>query len=77
MDFEKESPAFELLGEKNIKPITWTELKESSINKTWSIGEEIVEEATIIFKDKGGVLIRFTHKENNITDVFLNYFHFF
>ena len=69
MDFEIEQPAFTLNDKDTIKNVSWNELKKAEAGKTWSN----CEEATIIYKDEIGALIRFIDEYN---EVYLNYFHF-
>ena len=63
--FTQEQPLFHI-GQK---PITWTTIKQSTVNTTWSDGND---EATIIFKDKYGAFIRFIIEN----EVYLEYYHF-
>ena len=51
------------------KNVSWDELKKAEIGKTWINNEE----ATIIYKDEIGALIRFV---DAFGEVYLNYFHF-
>ncbi|WP_299522809.1 hypothetical protein [uncultured Methanobrevibacter sp.] len=69
MDFEIEQPAFTLNAGDNYEHVSWNELKKAETGKTWSNGEE----ATIIYKDEIGALIRFI---DEYKEVYLNYFHF-
>jgi hypothetical protein len=64
-----EQPAFTLNDKDTIKNVSWNELKKAEAGKTWSN----CEEATIIYKDEIGALIRFIDEYN---EVYLNYFHF-
>lgn len=66
-DFMEEPPAFTI---KN-HIVSWEDLKKSQINTTWQSNDE-TENATIIFKDKFGALIRFHIFE----DFFIEYYHF-
>lgn len=65
--FIKEPTAFTIANEN----ISFTTLKENNIGKTWSNEQE---QATIIFKDDLGVVVRFTDKIDNYTTC--EYFHF-
>lgn len=69
MDFEIEQPAFTLINKKTVLNVSWNELKKAEIGKTWINNEE----ATIIYKDEIGALIRFV---DAFGEVYLNYFHF-
>jgi len=69
MDFEIEQPAFTLNDKETYKNVSWDELKKAEIGKTWINNEE----ATVIYKDEIGALIRFV---DAIGEVYLNYFHF-
>lgn len=69
MDFEIEQPAFTLNDKETYKNVSWDELKKAEIGKTWINNEE----ATVIYKDEIGALIRFV---DAFGDVYLNYFHF-
>ena len=69
MDFEIEQPAFTLNDKETYKNVSWDELKKAEIGKTWINNEE----ATIIYKDEIGALIRFV---DAFGEVYLNYFHF-
>ncbi|WP_299523210.1 hypothetical protein [uncultured Methanobrevibacter sp.] len=64
-----EQPAFTLNNKDNYKPVSWNELKKAETGKTWNNGEQ----ATIIYKDEIGALIRFI---DEYKEVYLNYFHF-
>lgn len=68
-NFTIEQPAFTLNPEKPLH-VTWNDLKQSSNGVKWTIEDE---EATIIYKDTMGVLIRFIDKYD---EVYLEYFHF-
>ena len=69
MDFEIEQPAFTLINKKTVLNVSWNELKKAEIGKTWINNEE----ATVIYKDEIGSLIRFV---DAFGEVYLNYFHF-
>lgn len=69
MDFEIEQPAFTLNDKETYKNVSWDELKKAEIGKTWINNEE----ATVIYKDEIGALIRFV---DSFGEVYLNYFHF-
>ena len=69
MDFEIEQPAFTLNDKETYKNVSWDELKKAEIGKTWINNEE----ATVIYKDEIGALIRFV---DAFGEVYLNYFHF-
>lgn len=64
-----EQPAFTLNDGDIYKNISWSELKKAEIGKTWINNEE----ATVIYKDEIGALIRFV---DAFGEVYLNYFHF-
>lgn len=64
-----EHPAFTLDDKETYKNVSWDELKKAEIGKTWINNEE----ATIIYKDEIGALIRFV---DAFGEVYLNYFHF-
>ena len=65
MEVIQEQPLF-YLGET---PITWTTLKQSHNNDTWTDGNDNI---TVLFKDNMGVLLRFI-----IDDVVMvQYYHF-
>lgn len=65
--FIKEPTAFTIANEN----ISFTDLKENKTGKTWSNEQE---QATIIFKDDLGVVVRFTDKTDKYTTC--EYFHF-
>ena len=69
MDFEIEQPAFTLNDKETYKNVSCDELKKAEIGKTWINNEE----ATVIYKDEIGALIRFV---DAFGDAYLNYFHF-
>ena len=69
MDFGIEQPAFTLNDKETYKNVSWDELKKAEIGKTWINNEE----ATVIYKDEIGALIRFV---DAFGEVYLNYFHF-
>lgn len=61
----QEQPLF-MVGDK---AITWTELKQSGNNDSWSQGNETV---TVLFKDTQGAFLRFEYND----EVGVEYFHF-
>lgn len=64
-DFVQEQPAFKL----NDISVTWDDLKKAEINKSWDDG---VDNATVVFKDDFGVLVRFISSEG----IFIEYYNF-
>ena len=69
-EFVKEQPAFTLVSSNDeALNISWNELRESDVGTKWDNDEK----ATILFKDDGGVLIRF---EDEYGEIYITYFHF-
>lgn len=88
----EEKPAFTLVGEtvnqnlrSNIVPVTWNNLKKASSGDSWvALKNSSKETATVLFKDKDGVFIRFTHENTDYNskyceekEVGVKYFNFF
>jgi len=87
----KESPAFSLFAKDpdnhtpNLKvEVSWSELKNSKVGDEWIADiRNNTNTATILFKDKLGVFIRFVNRyhpvygNDDYKNVDLEYFHFF
>lgn len=66
-DYESEPPAFTI--KDNI--VSWTVLKKAEIGMKWC-SKDGSEEATILYKDEYGALLRFKYNE----EFYINYFHY-
>ena len=69
--FNREPPAFILKGSNENLPISYSMLKKSDNGKTW--GTDLME-ATILFNDNYGCLIRFMIP--NTDEVDCSYYHY-